>query len=179
MPKWMRPKSQTEKITRAFWEFLPTLHDRLKEKRDLPAISTILSDLAQYLYSEIPEVSDRTQNSGLESLGLAASERFADGVLKLPPYRSKPESHPHRISLYRRGVRALGQLGIIVVSNKLVSFLTLWLVVFLISIVPLSIGMWYLGIKVDSTILAAIITGAAAGATAITMLRSRGKNQEL
>lgn len=87
-PRWYRLRPETEVILKAFDEFKLKLRDRLKDRKDLPAIETALTCLASYQYLEIPELSDSKSETRFEE-GVQSLVGFAQQVTSLAPYRSE------------------------------------------------------------------------------------------
>ncbi|MBI2817240.1 MAG: hypothetical protein HYX72_09900 [Acidobacteria bacterium] len=167
-PRWIQSESKETKVRRALWEFLPLFHDRLNEKRELATISTVLSDLAEYLYialgSTHPDYFWTEKDYEL-------LERFADAVVKLPPYRSKYEIRSNRLLLFLKLPRLLW-LGL-QHPNSLLAFICWWVVIVTVFGVAFSVGTAYFGIGIDSEILIAILAAPPTIAIAIVKLRSK------
>ncbi len=181
-PKWYRLQPETEVIVRAFPKFLPRLTDRLKDRKDLAVVESALNDLAYYLYTEIPELSEGKSLSDLEQMGMESLLRFARQINDLPPYRSEPNPSPkEKVSLR---VIAFGRSlsAIFVHDNLLISFFVWYLLMLLLFGGGFYLAFRYVPtLKMDSTIIATIVGGpvaTAVTAVAIPRLAKVQKRQE-
>jgi hypothetical protein len=171
-PKWYRLRPETETILQACQEFAPKLGDRLKDRKDLGALESALTDLAAYQYTEIPELSDSKSESRFEE-GTELLLSFAQKVIALPPYRSEPLNPTPKEKLSRKLLLAGGKLTVLFShENVLVAFVS-WLILMLVLFWGgFYVALRFVPIKMDSTILAALIGGPIATAvTAATIPR--------
>src|SRR5581483_4500750 len=129
-PYWYRLGPETEKILSALRSFWPKLRDRLKDHKDLTAIESAVGDLANYLYTEIPEISEGTaeDRQRLLRFSMDSLNSFAEKINALEVYRSEspPSSREEKVS---RGVVSTGQRlnAFFLHPNIAVSFLA-WLI---------------------------------------------------
>src|SRR6266478_3825700 len=169
-PKWYRLKPETELVLKAFGEFIPKLRDRLKDRKDLPAIETGLTFLAAYQYLEIPELSDSGSGERFDE-GMQSLSTFAQQVISLPPYRSeqlKP-TPKQKFSLKLFAVFSIvsAPFGH---ENLIVAFLSWFVLLFSLFGVGLFGATRRFAIEVDSVIITTLISGPILGAvTAVTI----------
>lgn len=176
-PRWYRLEPETEEIVRAFPLVLPRLSDRIKDHRDLGAVDSALTELARYLYTEIPDVSDGASRPELEAAGAGALLGFARQINELPPYRSEPVA---RAPAERASQKAflLGRrvAGAFTHSNVLVGFFC-WYVLSL-ALVYASFRVAFImvpALRVDSTVVATAVSAPLVVAiTAVTIPRMGG-----
>lgn len=171
-PKWYRLKPETELVLKAFGEFTPKLRDRIKDRKDLPAIQTALTFLASYLYLEIPALSDSGSGARFEE-GMQSLLTFAQQVTSLPPYRSE-ELKPTPKQQF--SLKLLAVFSIVSApfghENLLVAFLSWFVLLFLLFGIGLFEASRLLAIKADSVIITTLISGPILGAvTAVTIPR--------
>jgi hypothetical protein len=177
-PKWYRLRPETEQILKGLGEFSPKLRDRLKDRKDLPEISTVLTYLASYQYLEIPELSDSRSEPRFEE-GLQSLLIFAQRVTTLPPYRSeelKPTPRQKlslKISAFMATVTAPFWH-----DNLLVAFIVWWFFLSLLFIGGFFGLLRVFPVKIDSAIITTLVAGPILGAvTAVTIPRvGRKKN---
>ena len=171
-PKWYRLRPETELILKAFGEFMPKLKDRLKDRKDLAAIETSLTHLAAYQYLEIPELSDSESETRFEE-GMQSLLTFAQQLTALPPYRSEQMKPTPKQKFSEKFLAAVSTLTApFAHDNVLVAFLY-WFV-FLSLLLSGSVLLWLriLQVKMDTTLLAALLTTTILGAlTAVTIPR--------
>jgi hypothetical protein len=173
-PRWYRLQPDTELILDAFGEFADKMHDRIKDHKDLESIDAVLTKLAGYLYTEIPELSDSKSKEAFEQLGMQELVAFAQFVKELPAYHSEaPNPTPkekvsQKIVDFSRGVS-----GLFTHKNVLLCFLCWYiLALFLVSLGFMFALHHFPNIKVDSTIITALVGGpVAAAVTAVTLPR--------
>lgn len=177
-PKWYRVRPETEAILQAFREFNPKLRDRLKDKKDLAAVEAILTDLAAYQYTEIPELSDTESETRFEE-GTEILLSFAEKLATLPPYKSERLAPTPKETLSRRMVLVGRKVSSpFIHENVLVAFCS-WLVL-------MSLLFWggfffalrMFPIKIDSTIMTALIGGPVATAVTGATIPRLGKNKK-
>ena len=181
-PKWFRLEPDTELIVRAFPRFLPRLRDRLKDRKDLVTIESVLTDLAGYLYTEIPELSDSESQSAFERAGVESLLSFARRINDLPPYRSEPlpqtpkeKASEKILSLGRKLSAPFNH------ENALVSFWAWYVLLLVLFCTGFYIAFRYVPtLKIDSTVVATIVGGPiATAATAVAIPRlTKGKKQD-
>lgn len=177
-PKWYRLRPETETILQGCREFMPKLHDRLKDRKDLNAVEAALTDLAAYEYTEIPELSDSNSETRFdEGSGLLLS--FAQQVIALQSYRSEPLTPTPKEKLSRKLFLGARKLSVpFTHANVLVAFCA-WLIL----MVVLFWGGFYLAlrlfqIKMDSTIMTALIGGPIATAVTGATIPRLGKTKK-
>ena len=180
-PYWYKLAPETEDILRAFANFLSKLRDRLRDRKDLTIIESALTDLAGYFYTEVPEISDGTEDAHLQNLGMASLISFAQKINDLPSYRSE-QQRPSPEEKVSRKVISTGQRlsALFNHENLLISFIAWYLLLFLLFAMGFHLALRYVpGVKVDSTVITAIVGGPIATAiTAVTIPRlSRKKKQ--
>jgi hypothetical protein len=173
-PYWYKLDPVTEDILRAFADFLPKLRDRVRDRKDIAIIESAVTDLAGYFYTEVPEISDGTDETGLQNLGMASLMSFAQKVNDLPPYRSEPQ-RPSPEEKVSRKVVSIGQRvsGLFNHENLLISFFTWYVLLLLLFSGGFYFALRYIpGVKVDSTVITAAVGGPIATAiTAVTIPR--------
>ena len=181
-PKWYRLQPDTELILQGFRSLIPKLGDRLKDKKDLGAIQSVLTELASYLYTEIPELSDSAPQNNFDQAGMESLLRFARQIIELPTYQSEEVKQTPKERLSRKIISAGYKLTApLVHQNVLVAFCS-WYAVTLL----LFCGGFYFAfrlvpsIKMDTTIVTAVVGGPIATAvTAVTIPRlSRNKKDK-
>jgi hypothetical protein len=181
-PKWYRLEPDTELIVRAFPRFPPRLRDRLKDRKDLVTIESVLTDLAGYLYTEIPELSGSESQSAFERAGVESLLSFARRINDLPPYRSEPlpqtpkeKASEKILSLGRKLSAPFNH------ENALVSFWAWYVLLLVLFCTGFYIAFRYVPtLKIDSTVVATIVGGPiATAATAVAIPRlTKGKKQD-
>lgn len=173
-PRWYRLQPDTEQILRAFNHFLSKSSDRLRDRKDVIAIESAATDLAKYLYTEIPEFSDSKPQSSFERAGIDALLRFARQINELPAYRSETASSTPKERLSGRLLAVGRKLSWpFVQENLLLSFLS-WYALFLgLFAVGLYSAFRYVqSLRMDSTLVAMLVGGPIATAiTAATLPR--------
>lgn len=180
-PKWYRLRPETETILKAFGEFVPKLHDRLKDRKDLVSIEATLIELASYQYTEIPELSESKTDTQFEH-GTELLLNFANKVIALPLYRSEPlnptpkEEVSSKLTAIARNIT-----GPFTDDNVLVAFLAWLVLTTALFCGGVYIALRYFSVRMDSTVMVAVVGGpittAVAGAT-IPRLRKAEKRQE-
>ena len=176
-PKWYRLRRETELILKAFGEFVPKLRDRLKDRKDLPAVEATLTYLAAYQYLEIPELSSSMSGARFED-EMRSLLSFAARMAALPSYRSEELKPTPKEKLSLKFFTTLSKVTApFSHENQVVAFL-FWLVfLFLL----FGGGFWVVlrlfSIKVDSTVITTLIGGPILGAlTAVIIPRVGRKN---
>jgi hypothetical protein len=177
-PPWYRVHPETETILRAFREFVPKLHDRLKDKKDLGSIEAALTDLAAYQYTQIPELSESKSEPRFEE-GTEVLFKFAQQIVALPPYRSERLNPTPKETLARRLLIAGRQVSLpFTHRNVLVAFCA-WLVLMLVLFWGgFYIALRFFPLKMDSTIMTALIGGPVATAVTGATIPRLGKSKK-
>ncbi len=174
-PKWYRLEPDTELILRAFRSLMPKLGDRLNDRKDLGAIQSALADLATYLYTEIPELSDSSrENNQFEQAGMESLLRFARQIVELVPYQSEQVKQTPKERFSRKFISAGNRLSTpFVHENVLIAFCAWYVVTMLLFCGGFEVAFRLVpSMKVDSTIVTAIVGGPIATAvTAVTIPR--------
>ncbi len=171
---WFRLDPKTENILVAFRKLRSKIHDRIKDKKDLSAVTQILQELALYFYAEIPELQsdDKPGENSYAQVGEQALEKFAQAVEQLPSYSSErpPSTVEEKIQKKVSGkIERIG--GLFMHPNFFACFIT-WLIFLAIVVCG---GVWGAkhfapDLKLDSTLVALIIGVPVAGAATLTGL---------
>jgi hypothetical protein len=167
-PYWYRLAPETEEILSAFGNLLSKLRDRIRDRKDLTIIESALRDLAAYFYTEVPEISDGTDENDLQSVGMTSLVSFAQKLNNLPSYQSEQEKPTPEESLSRKVLLTGRWLsGLFNHENLLISFMAWYLFFLLLFGLGFHLALRYAqGIKVDSTVITAIVGGPIATAIA-------------
>lgn len=121
-PKWYRLRPETEQILEAFRNFDAKLKDRVKDRKDLPAVETALTFLASYQYLEIPELSDSTNEARFDE-GIQSLLSFAQQMKLLAPYSSEQlKPTPKQKFSQKLFAVCLGTMALFRHQNALVAF---------------------------------------------------------
>ena len=181
-PYWYKLEPETKDILRALLNFGPKVGERLKDRRDLSIIEAALVDLAGYFYTEIPEISDGTDDTALRNLGTACLVKFSAKINELPAYRSEQQSQTSEEKISRKVVSTGQRLSTLFNNeNLLVAFVAWYLLLLVLFLTGFYLALHYIpGVKVDSTMITAIVGGPIATAiTAVTIPRfSKGKKHD-
>jgi hypothetical protein len=158
---WFCLSEPTDRIVRGF-DYLPDkLGNRIVAKKDLKDVIAILEDLARYLFSIIPTLpSDEDGESDeIRESGLNALTTFADKMIEIVDYRPEPTPLSARqISFGERVTNCLTVAGKpFSSSNLLLRFLSWWVLLQLIVIGCLRFWLHFYPLKMDSTILVAVV----------------------
>jgi hypothetical protein len=165
-PSWYRLNPETELILDAFRTFPSKLRDRLKDRKDLASVEAILTDLAAYQFTEIPELSDSKSETRFEE-GTGILVAFAHQVLALPSYRSERPKATPKENLSRRLMFAGRKVSLLFThANVLVAFCAWLALMLLLFWGGFYVALRWFSIKMDSTIMTALIGGPVA--TAVT-----------
>lgn len=180
-PYWYRLEPETEDILSAFGNLVPKLRDRLRDRKDLTIIELALTDLAGYFYTEVPEISDGTDETSLRGLGMASLRSFSQKLKDLPAYSSERQ-RPTPEEKVSRKVVSTGQRvsALFNHENLLVAFVAWYLLLLLLFLAGFYFALHYVpGVKVDSTVITAIVGGPIATAiTAVTIPRVGRKKKQ-
>lgn len=176
-PKWFRLRPETETILQAFRELMPKLRDRVKDQKDLAAVEAVLTDLAAYQYSEIPQVSESNAETKFEE-GVDILLQFADRVISLPPYRSEALKPTSKEKVSGKAALILRKItGLFVHENVLISFFS-WLVLTLLLFWGgFGLVLRIVSLKLDSTLIVALIGGPIAAAVTGATVPRLGKSK--
>lgn len=171
-PKWYRLRPETEQILEAFKDFDVKLRDRVKDRKDLPAVETALTYLASYQHSEIPELSDSTSEARFDE-GIQSLLSFAQQMKSLPPYRSEQlKPTPKQKLSQKLFAFCLGIMALFRHQNVLLAFASWLLLLSFLFGLAMFIALRHFQVKPDSTIVTALISGPILGAvTAVTIPR--------
>jgi hypothetical protein len=176
-PGWYKLDPVTEQILQALRELQPKTKDRLRDKKDLTVIQSAMTELSGYLYTEVPEISDGTEEQvrPLKQYGLDALLRFATTVNGLAAYASEPVRPTPQEDVSRK-VAQTGQklTGLFLHENVLIGFVAWYvLTLFLVSL-AIYLGCRFAGVRFDSVVLSTLVGVPVAGAiTAVTIPRLR------
>jgi hypothetical protein len=177
-PNWYRVHPETETILKAFREFILKLRDRLKDKKDLAGIEAALTDLAAYYYTQIPELSESKSATRFEE-GTEILFNFAQQIIALPPYRSERLNPTPKETLARKLFVAARQIGLpFSHRNVLVAFCA-WLVLMIVLFWGgFYIALRFFAVRMDSTIMTALIGGPIATAVTGATIPRLGKSKK-
>ncbi len=174
--RWFKLEPQTEKILSAFFDIRPKLEDRLNDKKDLSTATSALTDLAAYLYTEIPEICEGTEEEKrlCRESGDVALRNFADKLNALLPYKSEVKPVTPQEAVSRKLVSTGSKLaGLFADDNVLICFLA-W---YVLSLTLIGLGFWLAfrfvpSLRLDPVIVSTIVGAPVAGAiTAVTIAR--------
>lgn len=176
-PKWYRLRPETELILKAFSELESKFRDRLKDRKDLPAVEKAFTYLAAYQYLEIPELSDSQPEARFEA-GMQSLLNFASQAIALPPYRSEELKPTPKQKISLKFFAALSKVTApFSHDNPVVAFLCWWSFLLLLFVGGFSGALRLFAIKVDSAVITSIIAGPILGAiTAVTIPRFGKRN---
>lgn len=176
---WFKLEKTTEEINQALNSFGGKLHDRLKDKKNLAAVADCLEELAGYLYSRIPEVSNRGDQGSSEALSSFGTERlisFARKLNALAQYSSEPKPEAEVRKLRKRLLR-MGEAAAHAFSheNMAICFVVWYFLTGIIVLAAFKIAFsLFPSLQMDS-IIASTMVGAplAAAVTAIAVSRNK------
>lgn len=168
LPKWYRLQPETERILKAFGEFSSKLRDRLKDCKDLPALQSALTYLAAYYYFETNSESEVHFEQGMVML-----LTFAGQLDSLPPYRSEEQKKTPKEKLSIKFFSALSKVTApFGHENPMIAFLCWLVLLFCLFSGGFYLALRFTSLRLDSTILNALIGGPILGAvTAVTIPR--------
>ncbi len=98
---WFKLERSTTQVINAFNSLAAKINDRLRDKKDLQKIQVVLSHLATYLYSVIPELSsEEPEGKNIASAGQMALVKFAEQLNAVSQYRAeqRPLATKERVS---------------------------------------------------------------------------------
>lgn len=155
---WFKLEPMTARIVAAF-NLLPLgVTGRLKDKKDLPLVAAVLSSLAAYLYSVIPELSstEAGAHDELKNFGEQSLARFAEKSEPLSPYHPEPRPLDSKEKVRSGFATAVSwTLGLFSHENSLARFSAWWLLAqFLAATILLLVWHYVSGLKFDSTLVA-------------------------
>ena len=174
--RWFKLEPQTEKIVSAISGIDSKMEDRIKDKKDLSNIASILTDLATYLYTEIPEICDGTDEDKkqFQEYGDTALNAFADKLNALQPYKSEAEPLTPHQAVSRKFASTSSKVSAFFTHENVLVCFCAW---YIFSAILICFGFWLASLlipafKLDTVILSTIVGGPVAGAiTAVTVAR--------
>jgi len=171
-PTWYRLRPETEQILEAFRDFDAKLRDRVKDRKDLPAVETALTYLASFQYLEIPELSDSTSEARFDER-IQSLLGFAQQMKSLSPYSSEQlKPSPKEKFSQRLFALCLGTMALFRHQNVLVAFFSWLLLLSLLFGLAMFVALRHFQVEADSTTITALISGPILGAvTAVTIPR--------
>ena len=153
---WFKLEPGTVKVVDAFNSLSLKIGGRLKDKKDIPAVANVLSQLAIYLYTIIPELSSGEHGEErVKVLGEQALVKFADAVQNLPPYEEelRPLATKERASRRVVGI-FIWLASLFSHENLLVKFGAWWLLIQVIILLVLAVALQSVTkFRTDSTLL--------------------------
>lgn len=179
-PKWYRLQPETEEILRAFREFLPKYLDRLRDKKDLATLNSALEDLAEYFYTEIPEIAPDSSEAQreMEAAGMVALMKFVAKTNGLAPYRSEAIPSTAKEDVARKVAFTGSRLAALFVHhNVLVSFFAWYFLLLLICSSAAWAALRYVAaLKLDSVMVTSLIGVPLLGAITATTIPRIGRD---
>jgi hypothetical protein len=178
---WLQLDTKSQKVVDALSQLHSQLNDRIKDKKDLSAVTDLLRDLGAYLYSAIPEASDidSVGESNVSAFGNEKLYGFAEKLLALPSYRSEPPPISERRALAQRAFYEIVRFSAIYSQENPFLLFAAWS---LSTGVIVSLLIWgafhfFPAMTMDSTVVSLLIgTPLLVGAAALT-LTGRGRRQ--
>jgi membrane protein implicated in regulation of membrane protease activity len=176
-PKWYRLQPETELTMRAFDELVPKLRDRIKDKKDLQTVESILTALAVYYYTEIPELSSDQPDSNFEHVGEQSLLSFANQVTGLSPYHSEEEPLTPKEKVSQKILLILHRLSLSFVhENVLIAFFAWYTLMLLLFYAGFYVAFRFVPLmKTDTTVVTAIVGGPISAAVAAVAIPRIGK----
>lgn len=157
---WFKLDPTTTKIVNAFNTLPLKLTERIKDKKDLPAVEAVLRSLSVYLYSVIPEVSSiEDSDSSIKQFGEDSLIQFADSLDHLAPYRAEPRPLGSKEKVTFKFTSAITCIaGLFCHDSLLVKFFSWWLLVQALVVVAIATASHYVaGLKLDSTLISLVV----------------------
>ena len=158
---WFKLDPQTAKIVDAFDSLSSKISGRLQDKKDLPAVASVLNDLAQFLYSMIPEVSgvEGREEAEITAFGEQSLLQFADDLTGLPAYRPEPRPLERKEKVKSGFVIAASWFAnLFCHDNLLIRFFVWWGLAQGLVVVATIVASHYISsLKADSTLVSFIV----------------------
>lgn len=158
---WFKLDPRTAKIVDAFDSLPGKISGRLQDKKDLQSVASVLRELAQFLYSMIPEVSsvEGREATVTTARGEQSLLQFADDLASLPAYRPEPRPLERKEKVKSDFAIAVnGFASLFGHDNLLIRFFAWWgLAQGLVVIATILASHYVPGLRVDSTLVSFIV----------------------
>jgi hypothetical protein len=158
---WFKLDTTSARILNAFNSLPLKITGRLKDKKDLSSVAAILTNVAAYLYTTIPEISSTELHGTAEitNLGEQSLIRFTDELETLSVYDPEPTPLEGKEKVKSKFVIAVAWIAGLFSHDNLLFKFSAWLVLSLALVIVALSTAWHYdpGLKLDSTLISLIV----------------------
>jgi hypothetical protein len=173
---WFRLDPHSDSIIEAFCGLPAKIQDRLRDKKDLDEVGVCLTQLAWYLYSEIPEIPSTQGSESVIAYGDKSLVALSERLLKLASYATERKVGTNPAQFWRRTGLILHSVTVPFAHPNIFACFVSWYVLTLaLTLMALRIVLHFLpSMAIDSILVSLIVGGPLACAvTAVAVSRTR------